>query len=309
MLRLPTIALLLWYAVTTFAQDFRTPWICCPDLKAGQQAWFREVVELDEAPSQAWLSVLTTGYVDIYINERNITTALRTPYREADDEGDALGTRWNVTRFLGKGRNLVAIHYSPTSHTVSQRQVAARLWGHYVDGSPFALPTDDEWLCRPANGSIGRQGQEVIDSRYMPRLWRTHDIDLPLWIPAEAHPMPFADYDDEEDEGLSPTEHIVRTLEPTYIQSAPKKVYAIFKEAFNGYVRVTLRKCKAGERLRIDNIDYTCSGEFDEQACARFTVGPHRIVVISGDEDFLPEQVFSIEGLEIAPTFSSDYWP
>ena len=315
MSRLHFVIPLLCITLTAFGQDFRTPWIACPNLDGGQQAWFREVVELEEEPARVWLSVTTTGYVDVYVNERNISTSTRMPYREADDVDNALALCFDVTRFFGKGRNVIGIHYSPISSSPKQpnaqtnRQVAAHLWGAYTDGSPFALTTDDDWLCRPANGSMDKNGEEHIDNRGFPRRWKAGDTEQSLWRPVVASPTSFDVNDYEEAEGLSPAEHITRTLEPAYIQNTPDKTYAIFKEAFNGWVRVTLRKCKPGQHILIDNMEYTCSGEFDEQACARFTVSPHRIVVIKGDKDFQPEQIFSIEGLDITPTFSDYYWP
>ena len=293
-----------------FAQDFRTPWIFCPTAGPGEQVWFREVVELDEKPAQVWLSVATTGYTEVFINERNISTDVRLPYREADDDEDPLALQYNVTRFFGPGRNVVAIHYSPALHSdLHQQQIAASLWGFYRNGYTFALQTDDEWLCRPAATRLNGHGGEFHDSRLTLTKWNSTDIDAALWQQAEPCPSAVDVNGYEEPYGLSPAEHVTGILRPDFYKSIDNGFLYHFEEAFMGWVRLTLRHCVPGQRIVVDGMEYVCNGLFDEQACLRFSIEPHRDVIISSDRELLPEQIFSVEGLEVSPFPSAYFWP
>lgn len=299
--------LLLCVAVVSAAQDFRVPWISCPALEPGGQAWFREVVVLDEPPAQAWLQVATDGYVQVYVNERNVTTAVRLPFREGVADDGAYATVMDIARFLTSGRNVVAIHYAPLSSRPTLRQVAAHLWGTYANGAAFSLITDEDWTCRPADARLNKAGDETIDSRQSAPKWNALEVAMACWLPAESHPMAFGEADDEEPVDYTPLDHTQFIVSPDHIIPTHEGLSCVFAMGFEGWVRVTLRNAKAGQRLRIDDTEYICRGQFDEQACPHFAVRPHRIVQVIGDEHFLPEQVFSIEGIAIGPRWMPAY--
>ena len=87
-------------------------------------------------------------------------------------------------------------------------------------------------------------------------------------------------------------------LRPRYFDIiANHSVSYDFAPGFFGFVRVTLRGCRRGERIRIGNLLYVCSGEMDEQAFARFNPAFMRKITISGDRHFKPEQVQEVEGI------------
>lgn len=62
-------------------------------------------------------------------------------------------------------------------------------------------------------------------------------------------------------------------------------------------IRVTLRGCRRGERIRIGNLQYVCTGEMDEQAFTRFSPTDQNTVTISGDRHFCCEQVQEVESI------------
>ena len=96
------------------------------------------------------------------------------------------------------------------------------------------------------------------------------------------------------------TDNAVRTykiLRPRYFDPAYRSIAYNFAPGFYGFVRVTLRGCKRGERIRIGNLVYICSGEMDEQAFCRFTHQYARQIVISGDRHFNPDQIQDVEAL------------
>lgn len=309
MSRLRLLSLLLWSVLTATAQsDFRTPWISCSSLDAGQHAWFRETVVLDEQPAQALLQVTTGGYVQVYVNERNVSTAVRLPYRLDATDDAPMAVVEDITRFLGAGRNVIAIHYAPLSLQASQRhQVAASLWGCYRNGSPFSLSTDDDWLCRPATSRLNNRGDETIDGRQQGPKWCGSDLDVACWLPVESHPEAFGEDDYEEPEDYSPADHMALIVKPAHVIPTHDGLSCVFNQGFEGWIRITLRKAKAGERIRIDDTEYICSGQFDEQACPRFVIRPHRIVHISGDSHFQPSQVANIEGIAVSPRWNAGF--
>lgn len=302
--RLPLLlASLLCHLLSMAQSDFRTPWISCPDLAAGEQAWFREVVELDERPAEARLTLITTGYGELFVNGWNVTTAVRQPYREDDDRGAALGITYDITRYLGAGSNVVAIHYSPAEWTEkpADRQVAAHLWGCYSNGSPFALDTDDDWLCRPAAKRLLKSGDERIDGRMKEIRDEVPTYGIACWKPVVSSPAAFDADDYDEPEDHSPADYVTHIVIPDYLIPTHEGMSCVFGMGFNGWLRVTLRKAKAGMKIRIDDTEYICSGAFDEQVCPFVAVRPHRIVHIVGDANFKAEMVHSVEGLIIGP--------
>ena len=62
-------------------------------------------------------------------------------------------------------------------------------------------------------------------------------------------------------------------------------------------IRVTLRGCRRGERIRIGNLQYVCTGEMDEQAFTRFSPTDQNTVTICGDRHFCCEQVQEVESI------------
>ncbi|MDY5369599.1 MAG: hypothetical protein SPG53_04345, partial [Prevotella sp.] len=62
-------------------------------------------------------------------------------------------------------------------------------------------------------------------------------------------------------------------------------------------IRVTLRGCRRGERIRIGNLHYVCTGEMDEQAFTRFSPTDQNTVTICGDRHFCCEQVQEVESI------------
>ena len=58
-----------------------------------------------------------------------------------------------------------------------------------------------------------------------------------------------------------------------------------------------------GEHITVNGASFTCHGTTDEQASTLFVPRYYRWVVITGDENFTPDQIQQIEGLRITPSF------
>ena len=71
-----------------------------------------------------------------------------------------------------------------------------------------------------------------------------------------------------------------------------------FYPAFRGYLRLTLRGARRGERINMGNIQYTCSGELDEQVYPLFNISSYSTIHINGDKYFKPSQITSLDAIE-----------
>ena len=78
-------------------------------------------------------------------------------------------------------------------------------------------------------------------------------------------------------------------------------VTAVFPQPFFGFVRITFRGARRGERVATDNgLAYICSNQIDEQLFGRFLPRVHNIFSILGDRRFQSSQVQYVEGLELS---------
>lgn len=282
------------------SQSFHTHWIATQQVDSTSEIWFRQQILLQECPVFASATIATTGKVDVYINERNVSTASWMPCRMGNDNLP-VSINMEVTRFLQPGINTIAIWYSPTFPHINQQQIAFSLCGRMKNGEKKAFCSDDGWLTRRANVSLTRDGGERYDANAYMLKWNSDDVDWGLWQPARNTNMP----------AIASSYHLTgypavkrsMTYTPRYFDLVGNGVYYQFDKAFKGQLRITLRDAKRGQKIYIDGLEYTCTGEMDEQACRKFTVADHRRVLINGDQNFKNEQIQSVEGIEIVPYF------
>ena len=295
---LTTILLSLLFPLMLQAQPFAQRWMSHPLGGTTQHVWFRQNITLNDQPCWAELNVCTTGRIDIYVNERNISTDVLIPHREGNSH-EAINTSFDVTPFLHKGDNSIAIWYAPTTPMATDRQVAVRLNGHYTDGTEFSLRSDSGWICRYANRQTTASGEQIDADSYRMK-WCSDDIDWALWSPVRISNDGVGAIDRQFDDDYV-ADKVVRIKNQSFFDVEKNAVYYEFGSSFNGWIRVTLRSTRRGQRFTIDNLSYTCKGQTDEQAYHKFTSGSHRRVCIKGDRYFKPEQIFSVEAIEIAP--------
>ena len=225
---------------------------------------------------------------------------LEISYRE-NAEPTAVTTDFDVARFLRNGPNTIAVWYAPLDMQTTDRQVAVMLCGRYNSGKRFTIGSDDGWMCHTANRRTTATG-EAVDATAYTMKWNSDDIDIATWLPAATlktdetseHRRIYDPYMAEKVNKIRPQERIY-TEGDTLVYD--------FGNTFRGWVRVTMRGRKRGERLTIGNLTYTCRAQTDEQAFHKFTIGHQRKVVIKSTEKILPENIFSAEAIEIVPFF------
>lgn len=329
-------------ASTATTGDFDCRWLSHPTPDDTSHVWFSRTIVTSEKdmPRAAYIRVATTGRFVLYVNGRNVSTALFTPDRQNGDTAVAT-IAYDVQRFLRTDTNTIALLYCPSMRT--RRQVSVCFYGIAADSSRFAVSGIDRpsfalngnagWLCRHADTWQTHDGGEAMNRNLYPYRWTDANQPLAMWqaVDETSTSQPLN----------TTTPHHLNTPTPQHISTSQhlNTINTLSSEDICGYnplrinplvdnaarishiytpllteqsgdtltvhlvpnrrhlIRVTLRGCRRGERIRIGNLQYVCTGEMDEQAFTRFSPTDQNTVTISGDRHFCCEQVQEVESI------------
>lgn len=329
----------LLYPMGTMGQTFGWSWIKASGQMGEGQQWFRRTYTHLGSVYDATLRVATTGYVKVYVNGRQVTTDLITPFRPANSN-EAVALTYHVAPFLRPDSVHIAVWYAPVPQAADSCQLAVNFFGEDVDGQRFGFQSDDTWLCRPAPAWYEADGDAVVegyDGRAMQPEWTFGDTDWALWQPVEVVndakcrlvveansrerlrlkrvyvaslcKSTSADnqYLTENDQFLCANNQLLcannqhNQISCRRVKAGNDRVTAVFPQPFFGFVRITFRGAHQGERVATDNgLAYICSNQIDEQLFGRFLPRVHNIFSILGDRRFQSSQVQYVEGLELS---------
>ena len=323
-------------ASTGTAGDFDCRWMSHPTPDDTSHVWFSRTIVTSEKdmPRAAYIRVATTGRFVLYVNGRNVSTALFTPDRQKGDTAVA-AIAYDVQRFLRTDTNTIALLYCPSMRT--HRQVSVCFYGVAADSSHFAVSGTDRpcfalngnagWLCRHADTWQTHDGGEAMNRNLYPYRWTDANQPLTLWQAVEetstsqplntTPPQPLTTttphhlttintLSSEDICGYSPLRinplvdnaaRISRIYTPLLTEQSGDTLTVHLVPNRRHLIRVTLRGCRRGERIRIGNLQYVCTGEMDEQAFTRFSPTDQNTVTISGDRHFCCEQVQEVESI------------
>ena len=342
-------------ASTATAGDFDCRWLSHPTPDDTSHVWFSRTIVTSEKdmPRAAYIRVATTGRFVLYVNGRNVSTALFTPDRQKGDTAVA-AIAYDVQRFLRTDTNTIALLYCPSMRT--RRQVSVCFYGIAADSSHFAVSGTDRpcfalngnagWLCRHADTWQTHDGGEAMNRNLYPYRWTDANQPLAMWQAVEETATYQPLNTPTQHPNTTPQRHNITTPHNTTASlntSTPQHnnitTTPLSSEDICGYnplrinplvdnaarisriytpllteqsgdtltvhlvpnrrhlIRVTLRGCRRGERIRIGNLQYVCTGEMDEQAFTRFSPTDHNTVTISGDCHFCCEQVQEVESI------------
>lgn len=321
-------------ASTATAGDFGCRWMSHPAPDDTSHVWFRHtlVTEEQDMPRTAYIHVATTGRFVLYVNGRNVSTALFTPDRTPNDT-TVMAISYDVRRFLRPDSNTIALLYCPSTRT--RRQVSVSFYGIAADSSHFATNDTDGWLCRHADTWQTHDGGEAMNRNTYPYRWTDTDQPLALWqaveqtstpqpintSPPQHHTTSTSQHHNttppqhlntlpllsaEDICGYSPVRinplvdnaaHMRRIYTPLFTEQSADTLIVHLVPNERHLIRVTLRGCRRGERISIGNLHYVCTGEIDEQAFARFTPTSSNTIIITGDSHFRSEQVQEVESI------------
>lgn len=313
-------------ASTATAGDFGCRWMSHPAPDDTSHVWFRRtlVIEEQDMPRTAYIHVATTGRFVLYVNGRNVSTALFTPDRTPNDT-TVMAISYDVRRFLRPDSNTIALLYCPSTRT--RRQVSVSFYGIAADSSHFATNNTDGWLCRHADTWQTHDGGEAMNRNTYPYRWTDTDQPLALWQAVEQistsqhlntttsqhlttttsqHLNISTPISAEDICGYSPVRinplvdnaaHMRRIYTPLFTEQSADTLIVHLVPNERHLIRITLRGCRRGERISIGNLHYVCTGEIDEQAFARFTPTSSNTIIITGDSHFRSEQVQEVESI------------
>lgn len=291
------LSLICLCAIQGFSQEWGTRWICHPKASDTAQVWFRKRVETTAPQEKAFITVASTGRFRLYVNERNVVTD---PFLGAIDSLEKHIKQYtiDVSRFLEGRETTIAVWYAPTSKRRSDKQLSLEFYGKDQRGKPFYAQADGSWFCKEASSATLGAGREAIDATRYDKLWHSTELKEKDWL----RPMDSAD---TLTLPLQDTSPLYQGIRMSHVLSAVDEVADStgvtfdFGRPFRGWVRITLRGAKKGERLCFGEHSYICGGQMDEQAFPRFTITRQRFVKVSGDERFRREQIQNIEGVEV----------
>lgn len=293
--------LLLISLLPTQAQSFGTHWIASPQVDSTSQVWFKQLFVMPQRPHRATLTVISTGYFAVYVNNWKVDLASIAPYRSY---GDTLikGICYDVTRFMRRDSNVVAVWYSPVFPRIEPRQLSVSLVTTDSQGRTSVHNSDSGWLCHRATRSLNADGGETIDGQSYPLKWYNGFTDQALWQPAvNIKASPLLGYTIEEH--FRPQMKMQKIRNQNYFDLVGDTVYYEFGLGFYGNLRVTIRDAKPGQVLHIGNLTYICNGKTDEQAISRFAPAYYRRIPVWG-KNFRHKQIQNFEAIELAPV-----WP
>lgn len=348
MLRLINILILFIASAATAAAstattgDFDCRWLSHPTPDDTSHVWFSRTIVTSEKdmPRAAYIRVATTGRFVLYVNGRNVSTALFTPDRQKGDTAVA-AIAYDVQRFLRTDTNTIAMLYCPSMRT--RRQVSVCFYGIAADSSHFAVSGTDRpcfalngnagWLCRHADTWQTHDGGEAMNRNLYPYRWTDANQPLAMWQ-AVKETSPSQPLTTTTPQHISTSQHL-NTTTPHHLNTintlssedicgySPLRINPLVDNAARisriytpllteqsgdtllvhlvpnrrHLIRVTLRDCRRGERIRIGNLQYVCTGEMNEQAFTRFSPTDQNTVTISGDRHFCCEQVQEVESI------------
>lgn len=271
-----------------------------------QTVWYRGEYTMQSEVEEAYITVATSGYADVYVNGRNVSTAFRAPYHASGDV-QAEAVTYDVTPYVSDRRNVIAVWYAPAVERSGGAHVAVWFHGTYDDGTTFVLSSSKDWLCRPAPRTFMpfSQGEEIRSERSS-RRWHSSDMAVALWQGAVAVG------------GVWPREHgateymeeNIASITTAEIRREGDSIAVCrFERPFFGYIRVTMRGTKRGEHIATNHLSYTCSGTTDEQAYTKFVPSYFpRTIEITGDSLFLSRHIDKVEAIETAVVSRSTPW-
>lgn len=327
-------------ASTATTGDFDCRWLSHPTPDDTSHVWFSRTIVTSEKdmPRAAYIRVATTGRFVLYVNGRNVSTALFTPDRQKGDTAVA-AIAYDVQRFLRTDTNTIALLYCPSMRT--RRQLSVCFYGIAADSSHFAVSGTDRpcfalngnagWLCRHADTWQTHDGGEAMNRNLYPYRWTDANQPLAMWQAVEEtathlntttpqhistsqhlntttphHLNTINTLSSEDICGYSPLRinplvdnaaRISRIYTPLLTEQSGDTLTVHLVPNQRHLIRVTLRGCRRGERIRIGNLQYVCTGEMDEQAFTRFSPTDQNTITISGDRHFCCEQVQEVESI------------
>jgi len=301
-----TLIISILWVLNTYAQEFGTHWISYPLPNDSSEVWFRKSYRMHERPTQALINIASTGNYKLYINERNVTGSLKI---DGIKDDVLLSRTIDVTHYLRKGENIIAVWYAPQGKPSHGKQLSLELYGWKQDSIPFYHKADGKWLCRQLKDCSNGKS-ERFNASTNTQAWKSDEYQPYGWV----HPTGCSITERFEQDSLLAASH--KAFGHQSVIKDENKLYNILKPActyrdstgynidfgrpFFGTIRLTLRGACKGTKIGMNGFQYVCNGELDEQAFCRFNFQRQKIYTITWSGRFKESDIVNIEGLEIS---------
>ena len=230
--------------------------ICHPTAEKGEEVWFHSILPINKLPDSASISISTTGFVLVYVNGRNATTATLWPYRPNNMQGVA-SQDIDITSLLSYGRNVISIWYAPClqpfhpSSSFLGNTFTASSQGYHIGDCQISVcittvtegkeqrfcNTERDWLCSIAAGKMTRKGEDYDAMAYQ-QDWKSFIYAVtPLWIGAEKSMLSHPILNDIPDIPLRAR----KIFEPISVYESNDTTRCYFPLGAEGQIRLTIR--------------------------------------------------------------------
>ncbi len=286
----------LW-VLNSFCQEFGTHWIAYPLPNDSSEVFFRHTYVTKTFPQQAYIHINSTGKYRLYVNERNVSRSLMT---DGMRNGVLQAQTFDVCQYLRSDSNTIAVWYAPGEVSAEGKQLSLEYYGIDAKGKPFYHKADEKWSCQLVVGSYIKEGKESFNAKTFRKDWSSTEYKPSKWL----HPTgSFSNKSlniRESTWGAIPY-GLTRVIHPIDAYTDSLGYHIDFGRPFFGTVRLTMRGVRRGTAISINDYQYTCNGESDEQAFLRFGYKYQRTFIIPRNNNFKKEYITNIEGLEITP--------
>lgn len=297
--------------MAAYSQPFATQWMSPSTwLSPTTAVWFKRTFLHSSRPRRAFITMAATSKTVLYVNGRNVSTALyMSPHTNSDTSSVAIS--YDITHLMRPDTNTVSVLTCPTTNS-KKPQLSICYYGTDLNNTHYAHSSTDGWLCSPSATSMPDSGnqQEHMDGRLYVSPTLISDIPPMGWLPvATSSDSPVIIHEESSSLHIGGTSadshntlydnalHPHRVLRPRYFNRSADVIAYDFSPGFYGLIRVTLRGCRRGEHINISGLTYICNGTTDEQALTLFTPIYARRIIISGDSHFSPDQVQDVEAI------------
>lgn len=291
-----TIIMTLLWVLNSQAQEFGTHWVSYPLPNDSCEVWYRKLYKLDAQPFSASVSLASTGNLRLYINERNVTGSA---FYEGMKDSTVMMRTFDITRFLKKGENIIAVWYAPAGSANKDKQLSLDFYGWDQDTIPFHHQADGTWWCKQLPECRVKE-REYFDKSEYTNEWKSAEYRSHGWL----HPT--GSFEGSKSNNmieytpLRTENKLNMVLYPTNIYSDSLGYHVDFGRTFRGTIRLTIRDAHKGDLIDIDGNQYICSGEMDEQAFFRFHCEERKVYTLNWSKRFKKSYITNIEGLEIS---------
>lgn len=285
----------LW-VLNSYAQEFGTHWVSYPFPNDSSEILYRKIYHLDQKPLKAEINMASGGNTRLYINERNATPSI---FNEGARDSILLMQTIDISRYLKKGENIIAVWYAPGRIRNKSKQLSLELHGWYTDSVPFYHKADETWWCKPLKGCCYNE-KEHFDNRIYNTEWKSAEYQSAGWVHPTGAFKDSTNYIFVDQLPYLTQNKLQMVLEPYQEEFDHQGCRIDFGRPFRGTIRLTIRNASKGTTLHINGNQYVCSGEMDEQAYYRIHAEHQKDFVITWDKGFRRSNITNIEGLEIS---------